>query len=134
MRRFISSLILSIHKCSNYLFCKRPFWIFKRIFERVWEGLKPGYHLPKKSPYFLQWKPFKNFEKWFLFHLKSSFRSWDIWVFVLTFWPCRKNDLIRNIKLISKFWRHKLVNKQLQYIYCSIARKVKATRQWDLLR
>ena len=35
---------------------------------------------------FLQWKPFKNDEKCFLFHLKSSFRSQDIWVFVLTFW------------------------------------------------
>ena len=34
-------------------------------------------------------------EKYFLFHLKSLFRSQDIQVFVMIFWPCRNNDLIR---------------------------------------
>ena len=43
------------------------------------------------------------FKKLFAFHLKSSFRSQDIWFFVLTFWACRKNGLIGNIRLISKF-------------------------------
>ena len=38
-----------------------------------------------------------------LFHLKSSFHSQDIYIFVLTFWSCRKNSLIRNIMFISKF-------------------------------
>ena len=37
-----------------------------------------------------------------LFHLKSSFRSQDIQVFGMTFWSCRKNGSIRNIRLISK--------------------------------
>ena len=47
------------------------------------------------------------------FHLKSSFRSQDIKVFVTTFWSCKKNGLIRtwsytnsmirNIRLTSKF-------------------------------
>ena len=32
----------------------------------------------KISFYLLQWKPFKNNEKCFLFHLKNSFRSRDI--------------------------------------------------------
>ena len=36
-------------------------------------------------------------EKWFLFHLKSSFCSQDIYIFVLTFCSCRENGLIRNI-------------------------------------
>ena len=36
------------------------------------------------------WMSFKNDEKCFLFHLKSSFRSQDISVFVSTFLPCRK--------------------------------------------
>ena len=53
--------------------------------------------------YLLKWKPFKNDEKCFLFHLKSSFRSRDIWIFVLNFWSCRENGLIRKIRLISKF-------------------------------
>ena len=34
--------------------------------------------------YLLDWKPFKNDEKCFLFHLKSSFRFHDIYVFVTT--------------------------------------------------
>ena len=34
---------------------------------------------------------------------KRFFHSQDIYIFVLTFWSCRKNDLIRNIRLISKF-------------------------------
>ena len=60
---------------------------------------------PSKQNYFylLQWKHFKNDGKWFLFHLKSSSRSLDIKIFVLKFWPCRKNVLIRKIKFISKF-------------------------------
>ena len=41
--------------------------------------------------------------KTFLYHLNSSFRSQDIYIFVLTLWSCRKNGLIRNIRLISKF-------------------------------
>ena len=36
---------------------------------------------------------------------------------------------IRNIRLISKCRRHNLVNKQLQYTYCTISHEVKATRQ-----
>ena len=42
-------------------------------------------------------------KKWFLFHLKSFFRSQDIYVFVMTFWSSRKNGLIRKISLVSKF-------------------------------
>ena len=34
-----------------------------------------------------KWKPFKKYEKCFLFHLKSSFRSWDIQVFVFSSSP-----------------------------------------------
>ena len=41
--------------------------------------LKSDSHLPKKYLcYLFEWKPFKNDEKCFLFHLKSSFRSQDI--------------------------------------------------------
>ena len=35
--------------------------------------------------FFTKWQPFKNYEKCFLFHLKSSFRSWDIQIFVIFF-------------------------------------------------
>ena len=63
--------------------------------------LKSDSHLLKKLFYLLQWKSFKNDEKCFLFHLKNSFCSQDIYAFVLNFWSCRKNGLIRKIRLIS---------------------------------
>ena len=59
----------------------------------------------KNLCYLLDWKPFKNDEKCFLFHIKSSFRSQDIWVFVMTFCSCRKNGSIRKIRLTSKFMK-----------------------------
>ena len=37
------------------------------------------------------------------FRLKSPFRPEIIKVFVSTFWACRENDLVRKIRLISKF-------------------------------
>ena len=46
-------------------------------------GLKVGLSSSKKKLFYLiQWKPFKNDEKCFLFHPKSSFRSQDIEIFV----------------------------------------------------
>ena len=54
--------------------------------------LKSDSYLPKKIIFIyfnessLRWK---NDEKYFLFHFKSSSRSQDIYIFVLTFWPCR---------------------------------------------
>ena len=47
-------------------------WEFRKQWFKV--GLSPS----KKIFYLLQWKPFNNDEKCFLFHLKSSFRSRDI--------------------------------------------------------
>ena len=51
----------------------------------------------------LGWKAFRNDEKCFLFHPKRSCRSQVVKVFVTTFWSCRKNGLIRKIRLTSKF-------------------------------
>ena len=58
--------------------------------------------LKKHLCYLLHWKPFKNDKKYFIFHLKNSFRSQDIYVFIMTFGSCRKNGLIREIRLISE--------------------------------
>ena len=65
-------------------------------------SLKTDSLLPKNIFYFLQWKPFKDAEKYILFHLKSSLRAKGIDIFVLTFWSCRENGVIRKICL-SKF-------------------------------
>ena len=40
--------------------------------------LKSDTHHPKKCVLFVSLQPFKTDGKWFLFHLKSSFRSQDI--------------------------------------------------------
>ena len=58
-------------------------------------ALKPDFHLSKKLYYLVDWKPFKNDENVFYFMLKA--------LFVTTFWLCRKNDLIRKIRLTSRF-------------------------------
>ena len=65
-------------------------------------GLSPS---KKNLCYLLDWKPFKNDGKCFFFTLKSSFCSQDInsQVFVTTFCSSRKNGLIINIRLTSKF-------------------------------
>ena len=57
----------------------------------------------KKLVLFASMKPIKNDEKWFWFHVKSFFHSWDIQVFVWFFLVMQKNDLIRKLKVISKF-------------------------------
>ena len=36
-------------------------------------------------------------------YLFISFRSQNILIFILTFWSCRRNGLIRKIRLISRF-------------------------------
>ena len=53
--------------------------------------------------YLLDWKLFKNDKKYFSFHLKSSFRSQDIYIFATTLSSLRKNGLIRKIRLTSTF-------------------------------
>ena len=64
----------------------------------------------------------------FYFILKAL-RSQDIKVFVLNFWTNRKNGLIRKIRSIRTSWRHSLVSKELQQLYCSISHELKTTRQ-----
>ena len=57
------------------------------------------------------------------------FRSQDIYVFLVTFWSCIKNGLIRKIRLTSKFM---MSQPGLQTIAIHIlpkTHKVKVTRQ-----
>ena len=56
--------------------------------------------------------PLKYDKKRFLFHFKGSFRSWDIYIFVLHFFRYVEKQLdekaMVNVKI---FWRHRLGNK-----------------------
>ena len=78
---------------------KQPRFHFNKLLCRIKVGLSPS---KKILRYLLHWKPFRSFEKCFLCHLKSSFRSRDILVFDTTFWSCRKHGLIRKISVTSK--------------------------------
>ena len=74
-----------VDQLPNLYFWRKPKWLvwvssssFENVKLIVLVFLKPDYHPSKKLSYLLQWKPFKNREKWFLFYLKTSFRSQDI--------------------------------------------------------
>ena len=103
-------------------------YIIKEIYKN--KVIKVGLSLSKKKLiYFFQWKPVKNDAKCFLLHLKSSFRSQDVYIFVLIFWLCRKSQ-----SYFQNLWRHNMANKQLQYTYCPISDEVKTTRKQNLVK
>ena len=58
--------------------------------------------------YLLQGKPFKNDEKIPFLSSEKLFSFSRHLIFVLVFWSCRKNGLIRNIRLVSKSMTSKL--------------------------
>ena len=58
------------------------------------DAIKIGISPSKKMFYLLYLKPFKNDETCFLFHLKISFHSKDIQIFVLTVGSYRKTALL----------------------------------------
>ena len=96
----VCDVIKFVINLSPYLSNQVVFYMTKKLGQKFKVGLPPS---KKIHLYLLQLKPFKNDEKCFLFHLKSSSRSLDIQIFVLTFWLCRRNGLIRKTRLISKF-------------------------------
>ena len=60
-------------------------WLLMLFFDRIF-CLKSDSHLPNKFVLFALLKPFKT-----------------IYLFVMSFWSCRKNGLIRKISLTAKF-------------------------------
>ena len=86
--------------------------------------LKSDFHLPKKF-LFTSIKALKNDKKCFLFYAKSSFRSWDIYIFVLNFGYGKK---LFDKKAIQNFWCHRLDNKQKRCTYHPISEEVKAIK------
>ena len=57
--------------------------------------------------YLLQGKPFKNYEKCFLFHLKSSFHSWDYYIFGRLTFLCKKTAWQESQGKFQNLWHHK---------------------------
>ena len=91
--------------------------IYQKIIPR---SIKVGLS-PFKKKFFISFNdsPSKMTKNAFYFILKALF---VLKIFVLTFWSCRKNSLIRKIRLITKFMTS-------QPSYCSISHELKATRQ-----
>ena len=123
--RFVSHSDVSKHKKWSFRYScisrktQRVFWWFQREQKLINSFKFPSGRtltFPNNLCYLFHWKPFKKDGKCFLFHLKSSFCSEDIQVFVMTFWSWRKNGLIKKIRIIQNSWRHNLINKQLQYL------------------
>ena len=57
---------------------------------------------PFQNNFFVNESPLKMMKNTFYFILKALFLLKIFNFFVLTFWSCRKNSLIRNLRLISK--------------------------------
>ena len=65
--------------------------------------LRSDSHLRKNLCYLLDWNPFKMMENDFYFILKALFVLKIFKFLPWLFWSCRKNSLIRKIRLTSKF-------------------------------
>ena len=79
-------------------------------------SIKGGSRLPEKFALSAWLKALENDEKRFLFHLRSTFWSEDIYIFDLTFSVMQENGLVRNLRLISAFVASQL-GKQTIKIY-----------------
>ena len=64
--------------------------------------------------FFIKWLAFKNYEKCFLFHIKSSFHSRDIQIFVIFSLPFHTFQTQKGKWKWNNLWRHKLVCINLQ--------------------
>ena len=64
--------------------------------------------------FFTKRQPFKDYEKCFLFHLKSSFSSQDIKIFVVFFLPSHIFQIQKDKWRWNNSWCHELVSINLQ--------------------
>ena len=68
--------------------------------------------------FFTKWQPFKNYEKCFLFHLKSFFSSQDIQFFVILPLPFHNFQIQKGKYKWNNLWCHELtcINFQMQFL------------------
>ena len=91
----------SVVECRKQLIMMIHYWEKKSAIKSNLTKSKK-YCLLKSDSHLAKWF-FSLLQKCFLVHHVSSFSSQDILIFVLTSCSCRKNDLIRKLRLISKF-------------------------------
>ena len=65
---------------------------------------------------FIKWWTFKNYEKCFLFHLQSSFRSQEIQIFVIFSLPLHTFKIQKGKWKWNNLWCHKLTRINLQML------------------
>ena len=91
-------------------------------------SLKFDSHLGERFALFAWMKALYKWWEMFLFYLKSSLRSKDIYIFFLIF--CQK-WMDWKIGQLQNLWLHNLIKKQ--YIYNPISLEVRAARQWSFV-
>ena len=75
-------------------------------------------HFLSNFYFYTNWWPFKNYEMCFLFHLKSSFRSWDTQIFVILSLPFHTFQIQKDKWKWNNLWCHELacINLQMQFL------------------
>ena len=58
--------------------------------------------------FFIKWLPFKNYKTCFLFHLRRSFRSQDIQIFVIFSLPFQTFQIEKGKRKWNNLWCHEL--------------------------
>ena len=66
--------------------------VYFNMLSKFWKGALSGLR---------QFLTTRNGKKCFLFRLKNSFCSWDISIFVLSFWSCRKKARKENFQKVN---------------------------------
>ena len=104
VERFVSSSFETV--CLKHFgHCNSIYWLneirnsLQDLTYFLWISLIDA--LPSLRQFLANECPLKRMKNVFLFHLKSSFRSQSILIFVLTFWWCRKTAWLE--RLLSRF-------------------------------
>ena len=105
---------------------------YKGIVERSFKNLHGPYSVLRR---FLSiGSPLKLMKNVFLFHVNGSFRSSEIYIFVLTLWVCKK-PLDQKSMVISKIYDvTDWTKNNYNYTYYPISKEVKAIRKGNLVR
>ena len=112
LKKYQKRALRNVFLTEKSLDCTRAFKIHSRVWDISW-----------------QLKSYKMDEKWFLVYAKSSFRSWDIYIFYWLFVYVKK-ALDKKGKFDFKIYG--VTDRTANNYNTQISRK-KATRQWDLV-
>ena len=103
------------HSCTNMMNARSLYILVSEF----WKKLKACDHYFLSNFYFFtKWQLFKSYEKCFFFHLKSSFFSQDIQIFVLFCLPFHTFLIQKGKWKWNNLWCHEMtcINLQMQFL------------------